>query len=286
MTKPPMTKLKYGFIGAGRMATALAGGLVESEGASGQQIAASDPDKAIREAFAQAIPGALVTDDNAQVARNCSVVLLAVKPQVMETALASLALASSDGAGSDGSRPLVVSIAAGIPLRWLESHLPPGTRVIRVMPNTPCLVGQGASGYSLGSAATVADGQSVEQMLQAVGMTFKVPEPLLDGVTGLSGSGPAFVYSVIEALAEGGIEAGLPKEIADSLAAQTVAGAAKMVLEMGDSPAKLRDAVTSPGGTTLAGLQAMEQKGLGSALRAAVRAATLRARELGAKDEG
>ena len=256
------------------MATALAGGLLESGLATGEQIAASDPSAEGGERFASAVPGAKVSTSNAEVAEKSTVVILAVKPQVIPLVLEGLA-------PSIGHEQLVVSIAAGVTLSRLEQLLPSRTRVVRVMPNTPCLIGQGASGFSLGSAATEADGQLVDQMLRAVGIAFELPEPLLDGVTGLSGSGPAFVYTVVEALTAGGEAAGLPPEVAAELAAQTVAGAAEMILKTGLPPSELRDAVTSPGGTTLAGLEAYEKHEGRGALMAAVMAATERSRELG-----
>jgi pyrroline-5-carboxylate reductase len=155
--------------------------------------------------------------------------------------------------------------------------------VIRVMPNTPCLIGRGASGFSLGLHATKADAAVVEQLLSTVGIAMEVPEKLLDAVTGLSGSGPAYVYLMIEALSDGGVRAGLPRDLATKLAAQTVLGSAEMVLSTGQHPGALKDAVTSPGGTTIAGLHALEQNGVRGALMDAVLAATERARELSGK---
>ena len=148
------------------------------------------------------------------------------------------------------------------------------------MPNTPCLVGKGASAFARGAGATAADGERVKQLLSAVGLAFELDEKLLDAVTGLSGSGPAFVYVMIEALSDGGVRTGLPRTIATQLAAQTVLGAAQMVLG-GEHPAVLKDRVASPGGTTIAGLQVLEDRGLRAALIAAVEAATERSKELG-----
>jgi pyrroline-5-carboxylate reductase len=178
-------------------------------------------------------------------------------------------------------RHLVISVAAGISLAQLAEGLGPLPRLVRVMPNTPCLVGQGASGYCMGANTSLADQRLVEQLLSAVGIAVPVEEKLLDAVTGLSGSGPAFGYLMIEALSDGGVLAGLPRDIALQLAAQTLKGAAEMVLATGEHPGRLKDQVTSPGGTTIVGLQALEAGGLRSALINAVAAAVKRSKELG-----
>jgi pyrroline-5-carboxylate reductase len=202
------------------------------------------------------------------------VLLLAVKPQHVGGVLNQLKAGFED-------RHLMVSIAAGVPLSTFGQALGSGRRLIRVMPNTPCLVGAGASAFALGGAANADDAGLVEELLSAVGIALEVPENLLDAVTGLSGSGPAYVYQIIEALSDGGVRAGLPRTIATKLAAQTVLGAAKMVLETGEHPGSLKDAVASPGGTTIAGLHALEAGGLRGVLMNAVLAATERSRELG-----
>jgi pyrroline-5-carboxylate reductase len=176
---------------------------------------------------------------------------------------------------------LVVSIAAGITIERIAAALPDAQRIVRVMPNTPCLIGKGASGYSLGPHATEVDARLVGKLLSAVGAAYEVAEASLDAVTGLSGSGPAFVYSMIEALTEGGQAAGLPAELAAELAARTAAGAAAMVLETGDTPAVLRERVTSPGGTTLAGLGVLADREFSLIVKEAVLAATRRSIELG-----
>jgi pyrroline-5-carboxylate reductase len=184
------------------------------------------------------------------------------------------------------SKHLIVSIAAGLRLSKIAEGLADAgrkeaLRLVRVMPNTPCLVGQSASGFCAGPHATAQDLQLVEQLLGAVGKAFQVEEKMLDAVTGLSGSGPAFVYVMIEALSDGGVRMGLPRNVASALAAQTVLGAAAMVLSTGEHPAVLKDRVASPGGTTIAGLQALESGGVRGALIAAVEAATKRSQELG-----
>lgn len=269
-----MLAANIGFIGAGRMATALARGFLQGRLLEPESLLASDPSAEARAALQREVPGATVLDDNRQVSSAADVLLLAVKPQQLDNVLADL---------RDAVRPdsLVVSIAAGVTLARLAAGLPDAQRVVRVMPNTPCLIGRGASGYSLGPHATAQDGRLVAELLSSVGAAYEVPERLLDAVTGLSGSGPAFVYSMIDALVEGGVQMGLPRELASELAARTVAGAADMVLTTGESPATLRDRVTSPGGTTLAGLQALEERGFQATLVEAVRAATRRSEELG-----
>jgi pyrroline-5-carboxylate reductase len=267
-----MLKTRIGLIGAGQMATALGegflrGGLVAAEG-----LVASDPSADARRRFADRTHAA-TTEDNLEVARRSDVLILAVKPQQMAAVLAQLK-------GQVSPRHLLISIAAGIRIAALGAGLGPGMRLVRVMPNTPCLVGQGACGFSLGGAATPADSQLVRQLLEAVGLAVEVEERLLDAVTGLSGSGPAFVYVIIEALSDGGVRMGLPRQVATALAARTVLGAAAMVAETGEHPAVLKDRVASPAGTTIAGLQALEAGGLRAALMAAVEAATRRSLEL------
>jgi pyrroline-5-carboxylate reductase len=256
------------------MATALGRGFVNAKLVPASALTASDPSDAARAAFSQEVPGTQVIATNSNVFAACDVVILAVKPQSMKPVLAEVREVIRADA-------LVVSIAAGVTLAGLAAGLQPNQRIVRVMPNTPCLIGRGASGYSLGPQATSADGKLVARLLAAVGVAYEVPEAQLDAVTGLSGSGPAFVYTMIEALAQGGREAGLSAELASALAAQTAVGAAEMVLATGEMPAVLRDRVTSPGGTTLAGLKALEENGFQPAVVAAVVAATRRSVELG-----
>ena len=263
-----------GFVGAGQMARALAAGFVRAGLVSPANIVASDPVPTAMAAFKESLPQAQVLPSNAAVAAAADILILAVKPQQMPGVLAELRGAIA------GSR-LVISIAAGVRLATLAGGLGECARLVRVMPNTPCLVGQSASGYSLGPGATAADAEVVSRLLSAVGRAFLVEEKLLDAVTGLAGSGPAFVYLVIEALSDGGVRMGLPREVALTLAAQTVQGAAEMVLTTGEHPAMLKDRVASPGGTTIAGLQALEVGGLRGTLMAAVEAATRRSQELG-----
>jgi len=262
-----------GFIGAGQMARALAQGFVAAGLVPGRQIVHCDPVESAGHEFAQKISGCVQAASNADVVQAANIVFLAVKPQNMPAVFAEVG-------GKAGPEKLVVSIAAGVTLARLCEGLK-ADRVVRVMPNTPALVGRGASAYALGPAATAADGQLVGQLMGSVGQAFQVDEKLLDAVTGLSGSGPAYVYVMIEALADGGVRMGLPRDIAMALAAQTVRGAAEMVLTSGEHPAALKDKVASPGGTTIAGLAALEDRGLRAALIAAVEAATRRSQELG-----
>ncbi len=268
---PP--KLNLGFVGSGKMATALARGFVRADLVQPGQILGSDAVEAARTTFGREV-GARTTAFNPDVPKFASVFLLAVKPAQVPAVLKELR-------GYVNERHLVISIAAGVPLARLEEALETGARVVRVMPNTPALVGASASAYALGRAATAEDGELVRRLLSAVGLALEVPEPLLDAVTGLSGSGPAYLYLVIEALTDGGVAAGLPRDIALQLAAQTVLGAARMVLESGLHPAALKDMVTSPGGTTIEGIHALEKAGVRGAMMDAVRAAADKARKLG-----
>jgi pyrroline-5-carboxylate reductase len=264
---------RIGFLGAGKMATGLARGWLAADLATPELMLASDPLPQARQAFA-AETGVKTTADNREVVTASDLLVLAVKPQSMPSLLADIRSAVN-------SRHLVISIAAGVTLQQLSDGLGADRRLIRVMPNTPCLVGASAGGYAAGQAATADDVARVDRLMSAVGRAFRLPENLLDAVTGLSGSGPAFVYVMIEALSDGGVRVGLPRDVATSLAAQTVFGAAKMVLETGSHPGVLKDMVASPAGTTIAGLHALERGGLRAALMDAVEAATRRSKELG-----
>jgi pyrroline-5-carboxylate reductase len=262
-----------GFIGAGQMARALARGFTAAGLATGERIIAYDPVADAANTFAGEVKGAAVATSNIEDANRSKVFFLAVKPQSMPAVMSELA-------GKLGADKLFVSIAAGVTLAKLSEGLKT-QRIVRVMPNTPALVGQGASAYARGPGATEEDSQLVGGLLGAVGKAFPVDEKLLDAVTGLSGSGPAFAYVMIEALSDGGVRMGLPRDIATALAAQTVLGSAQMVLATGEHPAALKDKVASPGGTTIAGLAALESHGFRAALIAAVEAATCRSQELG-----
>lgn len=269
-----MWDIHLGFIGAGQMATALAKGIVAAKLLPAKHIIAGDPVENARENFASAVPGCRLSADNAEVVRLSDVVVLAVKPAAMPAAL-------SDVQPSVSASKLFISIAAGVRLAALQRGLGSEARVIRVMPNTPCLIGKGTSAFALGENVSATQGQTAEQILAAVGQAYRVEEKLLDAVTGLSGSGPAFVFTVIEALSDGGVLMGLPRDMATAMAAHTVLGAAELVVATAEHPAKLRDQVTSPAGTTIAGLAALESGGLRSLLIEAVRCAATRSAELG-----
>jgi len=277
MTASPLAGRRIGMIGAGNMAGALVRGLLASGRVTKEQIRASDVLEEKRRAMADA-HGVVVGDDNAAIASFADLVVLAVKPQVIGQAAATLA---------DHVAPetLIVSIAAGVPIRALEALLPRSRRIVRAMPNTPALVLAGATGLAASKGANAEDLDAATALFEAVGRVVRVEEPLLDAVTGLSGSGPAYVMLVIEALTEGGGKAGLDRDTATLLATDVVYGSAKLLVETGEDPARLREMVTSPNGTTLAGLRALQAGGLVAALVDAVESATKRSRELGDEAE-
>lgn len=267
-----MSDIKIGFIGAGKMATALAQGLLAANFSKPASMIASDTESTMRQSFTDKT-GIRTTNDNSEVVAESDLVILAIKPQVLAQVLSGIESSATE-------KHLFISIIAGAKLETLEQKLS-RSRHIRVMPNTPALVQAGASGFAPGSKATAEDIQLAADLLSTVGIALQVPEHLLDAVTGLSGSGPAYAFEMIESLSDGGVLMGLPRHIATQLAAQTLMGAAKMVLETGEHPGVLKDAVTSPGGTTIAGLHALETGGMRGVLMNAVRAATNRSRELG-----
>ena len=262
-----------GFIGAGNMAEALIRGLVRGNHVTPERIAASAPR---RERLDQlhALYKIDVTTDNREVARRCGLVVLAVKPQIMDKVLREI---------GDQLKPgtLVVSIAAGVDTDTIETAVADGVRVVRAMPNTPALVGAGATAVSAGKHASETDMATARALFDAVGITVELDESHLDAVTGLSGSGPAYVFLILEALSDAGVKVGLARRNAQKLAAQTVMGSAKMLLETDEHPGKLKDMVTSPGGTAIAGLHTLEEGGLRTTLINAVETATKRSRELG-----
>jgi pyrroline-5-carboxylate reductase len=218
--------------------------------------------------------GVRAAPDVASAATGSDVVLLAVKPQTVGDALEPLR-------GVLTAQQTLISIAAGVTTRQIEAHFDAPVPCVRVMPNTPALIGQAASAIALGARADSSHAQQAHRIFDVTGLAIDVPEKLLDAVTGLSGSGPAYVYVFIEALSDAGVKMGLPRDVATQLAAQTVAGAAQMVLQTGKHPGVLKDMVTSPGGTTIAGLHALESNAFRGAVIDAVEAATQRSRELG-----
>jgi pyrroline-5-carboxylate reductase len=268
--------LRVGFVGGGAMAEALLGGLLAA-GHAPARLRAADPDPARRKRLEEL--GVPVGAENAEVVRASDLVVLAVKPGIVGRALADVVSALTP---AECLRPCYVSIAAGLPLAALGRSLPEGARIVRAMPNTPALVRAGATAYCANAAATPTDRAAARALFETVGSAWEAPsEGLLDAVTGLSGSGPAYVFVFLEALGDAGVRVGLPREAAYQLAFQTVLGAAKLALESGRHPASLKDQVTSPGGTTIAGLERLEARGFRAAVYEAVAAATARSRELG-----
>jgi pyrroline-5-carboxylate reductase len=263
---------KVGFIGGGNMAEALVRGLLHSKVKVPDDIWVSDV-KAERLAHLAADHGVHTTVDNHALVRGCGVVVISVKPQVVDKVLAAIA-------PDVGPETLVISVAAGVPLAALEARLP-GARVVRTMPNTPATALAGATAVASGTHSTEDDVATACALFEAVGRVVVLDESLLDAVTGLSGSGPAYVMLIIEALADGGVKVGLHRDTALLLAAQTVYGSAKLLLETGEHPGRLKDMVTSPGGTAIAGLHTLESGALRKTLIDAVETATARAAQLG-----
>lgn len=267
-----MIDRKIAFLGAGNMAEALLKGLLRSGAKADQIIATARRDERRNELARQY--SIRVEEDNLTATRGAQVIVLAVKPQALDKLLTQIAPAIDEG-------KLIISIAAGVPIAAIERRLGKGARIIRSMPNTPALVGAGATAIAAGEHATENDLALAKALFDAVGTTTVVEEGQLDAVTGLSGSGPAYVFLVIEALSDAGVKVGLPRYTALALAAQTVLGSAKLLLETGAHPGHLKDQVTSPGGTAIAGLHTLESGGLRTTLIDAVEAATVRAKELG-----
>jgi pyrroline-5-carboxylate reductase len=261
------------FIGGGNMAEALIKGAINAHLVASNQILVTDivPQ---RLEYLQKTYRIVPVSENRQAVEKAGIVVLAVKPQDMETVLRDIESAVTD-------TKLLVSIAAGVPIARIQRGLGKPARVVRVMPNTPALVQQGAAALCRGEQATSEDLKIAQTIFDAVGRSVVVSESLMDAVTGLSGSGPAYIFVLIEALADGGVRVGLPRDVALMLAAQTVLGAAQMVLETGEHPGRLKDKVTSPGGTTISGLHALERGGLRGIIMDAVAEATKRSQELG-----
>ncbi len=269
-----MTKT-IGFIGTGQMAQALASGFVRTGKIEKSFVFGYDLLLEASTSFERLV-GGTVCATIPELLNTCDIIFFCVKPQHMSSVMETVK--SWQG---NLSEKLFVTIAAGLPIRFFENALGDSIRLIRVMPNTPCLVGEAASGFSVSPRVSPEEAKFVEDLFQTVGVAIQVPETLLDAVTGLSGSGPAYVFQIIEALSDGGVKAGLPRKIATILAAQTVKGAAEMVLKTGLHPGELKDKVSSPAGTTIAGVAVMEDYRVRAAMIAAVEAATKRSTELG-----
>jgi pyrroline-5-carboxylate reductase len=264
---------RIGFLGAGNMAGALIRGLLHSETVTPAQIRASDV-KEERLAELRQTYGIETSQDNEAIVAWSDLVVISVKPQIVDRILAPIAAGLREDA-------VVVSIAAGVPIEALEARLPETARVVRAMPNTAAIALAGATAIAPGTHATPDDLLVARALFEAVGRCAVLDESLLDAVTGLSGSGPAYVMLIIEALADGGVKVGLGRDTSLMLAAQTVYGAAKLQLETGEHPGRLKDMVTSPGGTAIAGLHTLEAGGLRTTLIDAVEAAARRSAELG-----
>ena len=273
----PLSDRRIAFVGAGNMAEALIKGLLGANVAQASALVGSAPrDK--RRTYLTDTYGIETTGDNAVCVEQADVVVLAVKPQILERVLNEIADAIPQEA-------LVISVAAGVPMQVIEQHLGADAKVCRVMPNTPALVGFGATAIAAGEHVDEDDRARARAIFAAVGSVTEVDETLLDAVTGLSGSGPAYVFMIIEALADAGVKVGLPRYQAQELAAQTVLGSAKLLIETGEHPGVLKDRVTSPGGTAIAGLHTLEEGGLRTTLINAVVAATQRSKELGESEK-
>ncbi len=263
---------RLGFIGAGAMAEALIKGILQSKMIAAERIYISD----LREERLEELEREYkikAVQDNKELVSASDIIILAVKPKVISIVLEEVA-------NLINPKQQLVSIAAGITSDVIESYFNSKVAVIRLMPNTPALIGAGAIAYSLGSYATSAEDELIEEIFSTVGSVTKVEEDLMDGVTALSGSGPAYIYLIIEALADAGVNVGLSRNTAMTLAVQTILGATKMVEELGEHPAKLKNRVTSPGGTTITGLKVLEEAGVRSAFYQAIEAATAKSKEL------
>ncbi len=265
--------MNIGFIGAGRIGEALIRGVLAANLTGSDRIFASDVDSKHLQMLHSEL-GINVSVDNIETVDNADAIILAVKPQIIGKVLQSINKKIT-------GEHIVISVAAGTPIKTIEENLPDGTHLVRVMPNIACTVRQAISAICAGSNATESDIKTARTIFGSVGRVVAVPESMMDAVTGLSGSGPAFVFQIIEALSDGGVHEGLPRDVAIELAAQTVLGAAAMVLETGEHPGALKDMVTSPAGTTIQGLRALEEHGVRAGMMAAVIAATRRSRELG-----
>ena len=263
---------KIAIIGCGKMGSIIAKGLFEQKFFPKRNITVTDIDKA-RLDYIRSKMGLQVSCDNKKATKSADIVIIAVKPQNMAATL------NEFGSVINKSK-VVISIAAGITTNFIEASLPKGSRVLRVMPNTPALIGEGAAAVARGSCATIDDIKLTRTIFNSVGISFEVDEKLMDAITGLSGSGPAYCFMIIEALIDAGVKMGLPHDLAAKLSAQTMLGAARLCLQSDKQPAQLREMVTSPGGTTAAGLKVLEAGKIRETVISAVEAATKRSKEL------
>jgi pyrroline-5-carboxylate reductase len=268
----PLQK-RIAFIGAGSMTEALVTGLLTSQMAQPEDLTVTDI-LAGRRDHMRATYGVRVAANNPEAAAWAQILVLSVEPEDMDALLEEVRPRFS-------ADVLVISVAAGYPLARLSVHLKPETRTVRAMPNTPSSILAGVTALTFSRNTTKSDQEAATAIFEAVGHVVVVDESSMDAVTGLSGSGPAYVYLIIEALADGGVRMGLPRQVSELLAAQTVLGSARMLLESGEHPGRLKDRVASPGGTTIAGIERLEEGRFRATLMSAVEAATRRARELG-----
>jgi pyrroline-5-carboxylate reductase len=264
---------KIGLIGGGQMGEALVRGMIKSGLVESGAVMVAEPDTTRCE-YLQKTYAVKITDAAADLCDFASVLILAVKPQILPPVLEQYKIFM-------GKQHLLISIAAGVPIAAMEKVVGHGQRIVRVMPNTPALVLAGASALSPNATATDEDLQCALDIFSAIGTCVHLPENLLDAVTGLSGSGPGYVFTFIEAMIDGGVLAGIPRPVAQQLVLQTVYGSAKLALETGEPPAVLKGMVTSPGGTTITGLHVLEKDGLRGTVMAAVEQATRKSKELG-----
>ena len=267
---------KIGFIGGGNMAEAILKGMLSSSLIKASNIFVSEPNKS-RQTFLTTEFKVKVTKGNLDLVKKADILIVAVKPQIIREVL-------KDIADQVDSKKLVISVAAGVPISQIENALSKGKKkklcVVRTMPNTPSVVQEGVTAITAGKGVGKSDLKISHEIFQAVGRTVEVAEEQIDAVTGLSGSGPAYIFMIIEALSDAGVKMGLSRQVANELTVQTVLGSALLVRETGTSPGELKNRVTSPGGTTIAGLHALEKGSLRATLMNAVEKATLRSKEL------
>lgn len=264
---------KIAVIGAGNMGRAIIGGLLKGNDADAGQISASRRSERALKALEEQFPGIKTSSDNVETVKDATIIILAVKPQMVIKVIKEIKAAITE-------ETLIISVLAGITTQTLQERFELNLPVVRTMPNTPALVDEGATAICAGDFASEEDLNSARAVFEAVGSVEAVPEYLMDAITGLSGSGPAYIYMIIEALTDAGVKQGIPRTIAASLSAQTVLGAAKLVIETGKHPAILKDEVTTPGGTTISAIAELESHGLRNMLIHAVATATARSKEL------